>query len=238
MKMNKTIGWLVILCVSILLVVPGKGEAARFLAQGLTKTGISMVQGLELFRAAMPGTPEPILEEIVRRMRKFGDSEYSHVLEQICLGKAPEDPQYLCNWVCTVARNYCVDQWRKWKNDNPNLSISVEDSLDDMVDPPNSSIVSLAEKLNFMRSRTSISARGIFAGKTKTMEEQQDDRKLDECIENVVGELEAVGPLLEMRLHLVSYKDIATKLNLPEGTVKSKIARVRKKLREKCGAYY
>lgn len=235
----------------ILIAVLGNKEAQAG-RDSVVRLGIDMTRGLGLLKAARPALPQEIVEKMARRLGnlqrqgRIDDRDYMHVVEQLCSGKGPEDPEHLCNWVCTVAKNYCIDQWKKWKKDNPGMSIPDEaiypkykDVLDDIDDITiNSNIIETLDKLNNTIRRVNAKEILMRHKNSGAMEEQYDDEKLKNCINSTIDELGSDALPLQMLLDRIPYKTIALELNIPEGTVKSKIARSRQKVRDACKKYY
>ena len=115
-------------------------------------------------------------------------------------------------WVTTVTRNLLVDHFRKGKYDR------VTDSLDAAPGQPGGSGLTLADKLEDRRREAR--GAGAAARRPRRWSTRRWRRLSPELREAVI-----LRDLQDM-----DYKDIAKVLNVPEGTVKSRINRGRTEL--------
>jgi RNA polymerase sigma-70 factor (ECF subfamily) len=113
-------------------------------------------------------------------------------------------------WVTTVTRNLLVDHFRKGKYDR------VTDSLDATVGNQEEGLT-LAEKLE-----------DRSAGPEARVRSQEAQKLVHEALQKLSPELREAVILRD--LQDMDYKDIATVLRVPEGTVKSRINRGRTEL--------
>jgi RNA polymerase sigma-70 factor, ECF subfamily len=113
-------------------------------------------------------------------------------------------------WVTTVTRNLLVDHFRKGKYDR------ITDSLD-AVPGSHEEGLTIAEQLEDHR-----------AGPESRMRSQETQRLVHEGLRRLSPELREAVILRD--LQDLDYKDIAKVLNVPEGTVKSRINRGRTEL--------
>jgi RNA polymerase sigma-70 factor, ECF subfamily len=113
-------------------------------------------------------------------------------------------------WVTTVTRNLLVDHFRKGKYDR------VTDSLDATAGNQEEGL-SLAEKLE-----------DRSAGPEARVRSQEAQKLVHEALQKLSPELREAVILRD--LQDMDYKDIATVLKVPEGTVKSRINRGRTEL--------
>ena len=153
-------------------------------------------------------------------MSTLDEDQLTILLNKIEDGKRPTDPSVETAWVAwekAVLRNHAIDRSRlKDPHQNPKWRENGGDVIQNL--PGRSS--DNPETLMIDRQR-----------------QESAQRTLD-CVRRVLGSMDDARAEI-FRLHLgldetYTYEDIAAKLGVKEGTVKSRISRVRKTLKKEC----